>query len=60
MAIPSVYTQQCLSNSTSDGSSILLVDSYPVGLHVEILVDSYPNSFHMVILVKGYPNGGTP
>jgi len=56
-AIPSVYVPQCLLNSTLDGSSIPLVDSYPVSLRAEILVEGYPNGFHTAILVNGYPYG---
>jgi len=56
MAILSVYILQCLSNSASDGSSIPLVDGYPIGLHTEILVEGYLNGFHTVILVNSYPN----
>jgi len=46
-----------LSNSTSDGSSIPLVDGYPISLRTEILVEGYPNSFHTATFVNGYPNG---
>jgi len=56
-AIASVYVLQCLSNSTSDGSSIPLVDGHPIGWCAEILVEGYPNGFHATILVNGYPNG---
>jgi len=56
MAILSVYIMQCLSNSASDGSSIPLVNGYPISLRTEILVEGYPNGFHTVILVNSYPN----
>jgi len=54
-AIPSVYVLPCLSNSTSDGSSIPLVDSYPVSLRTEILVEGYHNGFHAEYLSTAIP-----
>ena len=44
-AIPSIYTPQCLSNSTSDGSSIPLVDGISSVYALKFLSMATPTVF---------------
>jgi hypothetical protein len=57
MVITTVCTPQFLSNSSSESSSLPLLNGNHNGLGAAILVDGYHNSLCAAILVDGYPNG---